>query len=167
MNSEKTEWAMMKEDVSELRKQIQKYGNKNAIILQEGIDNEKQNDGLLVKKLHFKLGMKSAIEKLIKCKAEIIDVLNDEIKKTSIAITTTNNVYYLLFYSKNRTSMTKVKISKKGKPTIEFSKGDLHRSTNTPEGEKIPASKRGAALSGAYGAKAEKQAQFAKNVLKH
>lgn len=52
-----------------------------------------------------------------------------------------------------------------GHKAITFSKGGLHRSTNTPLGQKIPAAKKAKALAGGYGAKAEKQAQFAKNVL--
>lgn len=59
----------------------------------------------------------------------------------------------------------KLKAKKPGQKTIEFNKGGLHASTHTPQGEKIPASKRMAALHGAYGPKAKKQAQFAKNVL--
>jgi hypothetical protein len=58
-------------------------------------------------------------------------------------------------------------IHKAGKKPISFHPGGLHESTNTPAGEKIPESKREAALKGSYGPKAEKQAQFAKNVLKH
>lgn len=58
-------------------------------------------------------------------------------------------------------------IHKAGKKPISFHPGGLHESTHTPAGEKIPASKRAAALHGSYGAKAEKQALFAKNVLKH
>lgn len=50
---------------------------------------------------------------------------------------------------------------------ITFHPGGLHESTDTPKGEPIPASKRSAALHGNYGAKAKKQALFAKNVLKH
>lgn len=63
--------------------------------------------------------------------------------------------------------MTKVTIHKAGKKPITFSKGGLHRSTNTPSGQKISSSKMSKALSGGYGAKARKQAEFAKNVLKH
>lgn len=60
----------------------------------------------------------------------------------------------------------KVKLkAKKGQKSITFEKGGLHKSTNTPQSEKIPASKMSAALSGSYGTKAKKQAQFAKNVL--
>lgn len=55
--------------------------------------------------------------------------------------------------------------AKEGHKAIKFRKGGLHESTNTPMGEKIPAAKREAALHGKYGAKAEKQALFAKNVL--
>lgn len=54
-----------------------------------------------------------------------------------------------------------------GQKKIKFKVGGLHESTHTPPGEKIPASKRAAALAGSYGAKAKKQAQFAKNVLHH
>lgn len=54
----------------------------------------------------------------------------------------------------------------KGQKPITFEKGGLHRSTGTPMGQKIPASKMQKALSGGYGKKAEKQANFAKNVLK-
>ena len=56
---------------------------------------------------------------------------------------------------------------KKGQKKITFKKGGLHASTNTPQGTKIPASKRAAALRGDYGPKAVKQAEFAKNVLHH
>jgi len=58
-------------------------------------------------------------------------------------------------------------IHKAGKKPISFHPGGFHESTNTPSGTKIPASKRAAALAGSYGPKAEKQALFAKNVLKH
>lgn len=61
----------------------------------------------------------------------------------------------------------KVTISAPGKKPITFKRGGLHASTHTPMNEKIPASKRKAALAGKYGPKAKKQAQFAKNVLKH
>lgn len=61
----------------------------------------------------------------------------------------------------------KVKIKKKGEKPITFTKGGLHQSTNTPSGQKIPTSKRHAALMGKYGAKAKKQELFAENVLKH
>lgn len=56
---------------------------------------------------------------------------------------------------------------KSGQKPIEFSKGGLHRSLGINESEKIPASKRAAALAGRYGSKAKAQALFAKNVLKH
>ncbi len=55
--------------------------------------------------------------------------------------------------------------AKGGHKAITFNKGGLHQSTGTPQGQKIPAAKMSAALSGSLGAKAEKQAQFAKNVL--
>ena len=59
-----------------------------------------------------------------------------------------------------------VAATKKGQKPLHFAKGGLHRSTGTPAGETIPASKKKAALSGKYGAKAKKEAEFAKNVLK-
>lgn len=58
-------------------------------------------------------------------------------------------------------------IHKEGKKPISFHPGGLHESTHTPAGQKIPASKRAAALHGSYGPKARKQALFADNVLKH
>lgn len=58
-------------------------------------------------------------------------------------------------------------IHKEGKKPISFKKGGLHESTHTPMGEKIPESKRRAALAGDYGPKAKAQALFAKNVLHH
>jgi hypothetical protein len=56
-------------------------------------------------------------------------------------------------------------IHKKGRPPITFHKGGLHESTGTPAGQPIPAAKKAAALAGKLGPKAQKQAQFAKNVL--
>lgn len=53
----------------------------------------------------------------------------------------------------------------KGKKPVTFSKGGLHRSTNTPAGEKIPASKMAAAKRGDYGPKAVKQANMATGML--
>lgn len=57
--------------------------------------------------------------------------------------------------------------AKGDKKAITFTPGGLHKSTGTPAGQKIPAAKRKKALAGGYGPKAKKQAQFAKNVLKH
>jgi hypothetical protein len=48
---------------------------------------------------------------------------------------------------------------------LKFHKGGLHTSLNVPQGDKIPSSKFQAALSGKYGGKAKKQADFKKNVL--
>ncbi len=56
---------------------------------------------------------------------------------------------------------------KSGQKKLKFKVGGLHASTHTPPGDKIPESKREAALEGDYGPKAKKQAIFAKNVLKH
>ena len=47
-----------------------------------------------------------------------------------------------------------------------FQKGGLHKSTNTPQGQKIPASKMAAAKAGRYGPKAKKQANFAGSLAK-
>lgn len=56
-------------------------------------------------------------------------------------------------------------ISSPGKEPITFKKGGLHASTGTPADKPIPAGKMQQALSGKLGPKAQKQAQFAKNVL--
>lgn len=61
--------------------------------------------------------------------------------------------------------MKVIKPKKAGQKQIKFHPGGLHESTNTPKGEPIPASKKAAALHGAYGPKARKQALFAQNVL--
>lgn len=58
-----------------------------------------------------------------------------------------------------------IKPKKAGQKAISFTKGGLHASTGTPQGKKIPASKKAAALAGKYGQKAKRQAEFAKNVL--
>ncbi len=57
--------------------------------------------------------------------------------------------------------------AKDGHKAISFHKGGLHESTHTPAGQKIPASKRRAALMGSYGATTKRQALFAKNILHH
>lgn len=54
----------------------------------------------------------------------------------------------------------------KGQKAVSFQKGGLHRSVGVPEGQKIPASKMAAAKAGKYGAKAQKQADFAEGMLK-
>jgi len=56
-------------------------------------------------------------------------------------------------------------IKSPGKKPISFEKGGLHKSTGTPAGQKIPAAKMQAALSGELGPKAAAQARFAQNVL--
>lgn len=62
--------------------------------------------------------------------------------------------------------MAKVKLkAKPGQKSITFTKGGLHHSLHVPENEKIPASKRMAALHGNYGKRAAAQARFAQNVL--
>ena len=53
-----------------------------------------------------------------------------------------------------------------GQKPITFEKGGLHKSTHTPQSEKIPASKVQKALHGGYREQAKKQAMFYKNVLK-
>lgn len=60
---------------------------------------------------------------------------------------------------------TTLKPTKKGQKPITFSKGGLHRTTGTPMGEKIPASKIAKAKAGGYGPKGKKQAAFMSNVL--
>jgi hypothetical protein len=62
-------------------------------------------------------------------------------------------------------SKVTLKPTKKGQKKITFKAGGLHQSTGTPAGQKIPAAKRAKALAGGYGAKAKKQANFARNVL--
>ena len=56
-------------------------------------------------------------------------------------------------------------VSAAGKKPIKFTPGGLHQSTGTPQGQKIPAAKRAAAKSGAYGPRAKRQELFAENVL--
>lgn len=58
-----------------------------------------------------------------------------------------------------------VTIKKKGKKPIKFAEGGLHRTTNTPAGEKIPPSKMSAAKAGRYGTKGKKQANMATGLL--
>jgi len=55
--------------------------------------------------------------------------------------------------------------SKPGQKPITFQPGGLHKSTGTPMGQPIPAAKKEAAAAGEYGPKAQRQANFAKNVL--
>ncbi len=57
------------------------------------------------------------------------------------------------------------KISSPGKDPITFKKGGLHESLGVPKDQPIPAKKMNAAARGDYGPKAQKQANFAKNVL--
>jgi len=62
--------------------------------------------------------------------------------------------------------MAKIKvIHKEGQKPIKFKEGTLHAQLNVPQGEKIPASKKMAALKGEYGSLAKKRAEFAQNVL--
>lgn len=61
--------------------------------------------------------------------------------------------------------MAKVTMKKRGSKPVSFSKGGLHRSTNTPEDEPIPDSKLRAAKAGRYGDKAVKQANMASGML--
>ena len=48
-----------------------------------------------------------------------------------------------------------------GKKPIAFEKGALHKALGVPQGEKISASKKAAALAGRYGPKVKKMANFA------
>lgn len=59
----------------------------------------------------------------------------------------------------------RIKPQKKGQKALTFTKGNLHTSTNTPQGQKISNQKMMMALAGKLGPKAAKQARFAKNVL--
>ncbi len=62
--------------------------------------------------------------------------------------------------------MAKVRVlKKKGKPEIKFNVGGLHQSLGVAAGNPIPGNLMQAALSGAEGEKARKQAQFKKNIL--
>lgn len=62
-------------------------------------------------------------------------------------------------------AVKKVTMKAKGKKPVTFNKGGLHRSTNTPMGQKIPASKMAAAKAGRYGPLAKKQANMATGML--
>lgn len=53
-----------------------------------------------------------------------------------------------------------------GKAPVTFQPGGLHRSTDTPAGQPIPAAKMQQALGGKLGPKAKKQAVMAKGMLK-
>ena len=53
----------------------------------------------------------------------------------------------------------------KGQEPVTFNRGGLHRSTNTPMGQKIPAEKMAAAKAGKYGPLAKKQANMATGML--
>lgn len=55
----------------------------------------------------------------------------------------------------------KVTIKSPGKKAMTFNKGALHRQLGVKEGDKIPASKKQAALRGDYGPLAKKRAEFA------
>ena len=56
-------------------------------------------------------------------------------------------------------------IRAKGKDPVTFKRGGLHASLGVPQGKPIPAKKMQEALAGKHGPKAQKQAEFAKNVL--
>ena len=61
--------------------------------------------------------------------------------------------------------MAKATIKSPGKKPVTFSKGGLHKSTGTPQGQKIPAAKMAAAASGKLGPLAAKQANLAQGML--
>lgn len=60
----------------------------------------------------------------------------------------------------------KVTLKAPGKKPISFTPGGLHASTGTPADQPIPVAKMAAAKAGKLGPKAQKQANFAVNVLK-
>lgn len=61
--------------------------------------------------------------------------------------------------------MAKATIKSPGRKPVSFTKGGLHKSTGTPQGQKIPAAKMAAAAAGKLGPKAKKQAVMAKGML--
>lgn len=63
-----------------------------------------------------------------------------------------------------KTSKTET-ISSPGKEPITFKKGGLHQSLGVPADKPIPKAKLDAAAAGKMGPTAQKQANFAKNVL--
>lgn len=56
-------------------------------------------------------------------------------------------------------------MTKKRKP-LHFVKGGLHRSTHTPKGQKISATKHREARAGFFGTRAKRQELFYENVLR-
>lgn len=68
--------------------------------------------------------------------------------------------------AKRKPKMKTIAPQKKGQKPIQFQPGGLHRSTLTPAGQPIPAKKFEEAEAGKLGPKAQKQAAFARNVLK-
>ena len=54
-----------------------------------------------------------------------------------------------------------IKPTKKSQKPITFRKSALHKALGVPEGEKIPESKKRAALAGKYGPKVKRMAVFA------
>lgn len=59
-----------------------------------------------------------------------------------------------------KTKTVTIEPQKKGQTGMSFQKGALHRQLHVPEGEKIPAEKREAALAGKYGPQAKRRANF-------
>jgi hypothetical protein len=62
-------------------------------------------------------------------------------------------------------SKASAKISAPGKEPITFKPGGLHESLNVPAGKPNPNAKMAAAAEGKYGAKAQRQANFAQGAL--
>ncbi len=77
-----------------------------------------------------------------------------------------NYIFITLLFKAKLTMKIKV-IHKEGKKPIHFEQGGLHKTTHTPQSEKIPESKIAAAKRGEYGKKGIKQVAFMHNVLKH
>jgi len=63
--------------------------------------------------------------------------------------------------SASKKKIVTIKPTKKGQKPLVFRKSALHKALGVPEGEKIPESKKRAALAGKYGPKVKKMAVFA------
>lgn len=76
-------WQMMKEDITEIRKQTQRFGLSDYCVVIKNGGN-----------LEYKLGMINAVERLVKKKVLVADE-NEKIVN-SIPAATRHNAYYLI-----------------------------------------------------------------------